>query len=85
MEKAASDYAKSDNWSAKLIRDQLQKGHWYNEAAAFGISVGAGAVIVGKKTVEGVGNCAQPIGKKAKTVGSWVSNGWNYIANNVIN
>lgn len=71
LENTASDYAKSDNWSAKLIRDQLQKGKWYNNAAAFGISVGAAGCMVGKKAVDGVAS-------GVKTVGSWISTGWNY-------
>ena len=71
LEKKASDFAKSDSWAAEAIRDQLRKGHWYNDAAAFGLSVGVGAAMVGEKAVDGVK-------KGAKTVGSWISTGWKY-------
>lgn len=75
MEKEASDFVKSDSWCAKEIKNQLEQGHWYNNVAAFGLSTGEAAALVGKKTVQGVE-------KGAETVGSWVSTGWNYVASN---
>ena len=75
LESDVSEFYKNNGWAAREIKNQLQKGHWYNKAAAFALSTGEGAVLVGKKTVEGV----EEVGK---TVGNWVSTGWNYVATN---
>lgn len=75
LESDVSDFVKSDSWAAKAIKNQLEQGHWYNNVAAFGLSIGEAAWLVGTKTV-------QSVGKGVKTVGSWLSTGWNYVATN---
>ena len=79
IEKRASDYASSDQPSAKLIRDQIQKGKWYNHAAAFGLSTGAGVVILGEKAVNDVGKVVNDVKTGIETAGSWISSGWNHV------
>ena len=79
IEKRASDYASSERPSAKLIRDQIQKGKWYNHAAAFGLSTGAGVVILGEKAVNDVGKVVNDVKTGIETAGSWISSGWNHV------
>ena len=79
IEKNASDFMKSGSWAAKEIKKQVDQGHWYNKVAAFGLATGGAAVLVGKKTVQDVGNGVE---KSVETVGNWVSTGWDYVTTN---
>lgn len=69
LESDAVEFAKDDNWAANYIRNEDN-----NVVLRFGVSIGAGAYILGENIVEGVAD-------GAKAVGSWVSTGWNKITN----
>lgn len=69
LEKRSTDFLNEDNWASNYIKDQSK-----NAVGRFAVSVGVGAYIVGEKAVTGVADAA-------KTVGSWVSTGWNYVTN----
>lgn len=69
LENESSEFVKGDSWAAQYIRNQDN-----NAVLRFGVSVGSGAYLVGKKVVNGVAD-------GAKTVGSWVSTGWNTVTN----
>lgn len=69
LESDADEFVRGDSWAAQYIRNQDN-----NVVLRFGVSVGAGAYILGENVVEGVAN-------GAKTVGSWISTGWNTVTN----
>ena len=69
LESDAAEFVRGDSWAASVIRDQEV---W--APARFVVSVGAGTYILGENVVEGVAN-------GAKTVGSWISTGWNTVTN----
>lgn len=69
LENEAEEFVKGDSWAAQYIRDQDN-----NVVLRFGVSVGAGGYLAGKKVVNGIAD-------GAKTVGSWISTGWNAVTN----
>lgn len=69
IENDADNFARGDSWAAKYIRNQDN-----NVILRFGVSVGSGGYLLGKKVVNGVAD-------RAKTVGSWISTGWNVVTN----
>ncbi len=69
IEQDADDFIRGDSWAAQYIRNQDN-----NIVLRFGVSVGSGGYLVGKKVVNG-------ISKGVQTVGSWISNGWNAVTN----
>lgn len=69
LENKSSDFVQGDSWAAQYIRDQDN-----NAVCRFGVSVGVAGYLVGKQVVDGIAN-------SAKTVGSWVSSGWNTVKN----
>lgn len=69
LESDVDEFVRGDSWAAQYIRNQDN-----NVFLRVGVSVGAGAYILGENVVEGVAN-------GAKTVGSWISNGWNTVTN----
>lgn len=69
LESDADEFVRGDSWAAQYIRNQDN-----NVVLRFGVSVGAGAYILGENVVEGVAN-------GAKTIGSWISTGWNTVTN----
>lgn len=69
IENDADNFARGDSWAAKYIRNQDN-----NVILRFGVSVGSGGYLLGKKVVNGVAD-------GAKTVGSWISTGWNVVTN----
>lgn len=69
IENEADDFIRGDSWAAKQLRDQSNPVAW-----RFAVSVGSGGYLLGKKVVNGVAD-------GAKTVGSWISTGWNAVTN----
>lgn len=67
LETEVDNYVQGDSWEAQYVRDKDN-----NAILRFGVSVGMGAKLVGEKVVEGVTD-------GIKTIGSWISTGWNYI------
>ena len=69
LENDVTDFLNEDNWAVNYIRDENN-----NPFLRFGVSVGSGGYLIGKKVVNGVVD-------KAKTIGGWISTGWNYATN----
>lgn len=69
LESDADEFVRGDSWAAQYIRNQDN-----NAVLRFGVSIGAGAYVLGENVVEGVAD-------GAKTIGSWVSTGWNTLTN----
>lgn len=67
LETDVSDFVNSDSWAANYIRNKDN-----NVVLRVGVSVGAGAYMVGEKIVDGVVDCAN-------TVGSWGAAGWRLV------
>ncbi len=69
IERDADDFVRGDSWAAQYIRNQDN-----NVILRFGVSVGSGGYLLGKKVVNGAASSIQ-------TVGSWVSTGWDTLTN----
>ena len=50
-----------------------------DQPAAFGLSTGAGVVILGEKAVNDVGKVVNDVKTGIETAGSWISSGWNHV------
>lgn len=69
LESDVDAFLQRDNWAANYINDHNNPGVF-----RFGVSMGAGAYVLGENIVEGVVS-------GAKSVGSWISDGYNAVKN----
>ncbi len=69
FELEAKEFLARDNWATRYIRNEEN-----DYASRLLVSVGSGAYIIGENVVEGVVD-------SAKTIGSWISYGWDKVTN----
>lgn len=76
LENEVDDFVKGNSWAAQYIRDENN-----DVLSRFGVSVGSGIYLLGKEVASGVANGVKAVADAGKTVGSWISTGWNAMTN----